>query len=70
LVICKNKIVCFIFFFTQAKFKGGDTWYAGIVQDLHVDGTYHILYEDGDEETSVKRDMIEPVEVFFMDFVF
>jgi len=58
------------FFFTQAKFKGGDTWYAGIVQDLHVDGTYHILYEDGDEETSVKRDMIEPVEVFFMDFVF
>ena len=52
----------------QAKFKGGDIWYAGIVQDLHVDGTYHILYEDGDEEASVKRDMIEPVEVFSVDF--
>ena len=47
----------------KAKFKGRDAWFAGVVADLHMDGTYHIKYADGDEEVSVTRDLIEPVEL-------
>ena len=47
----------------KAKYKGEDTWFAGVVHDLNTDGTYHVKYEDGDQETSVPRDLIEPVEV-------
>ena len=34
----------------KARFRGGEVWFAGCVKDLHTDGTYHIVYEDGDEE--------------------
>ena len=50
----------------QVQVKSGDTWHAGTVMDLHVDGTYHIQYENGDEAKSVARDLIEPVEVMHM----
>ena len=29
---------------------------------LSTDGTYHIQYEDGDEEKNVSRDLLEPLE--------
>ena len=32
--------------------------------DLQTDGTYRLKYEDGDEEHSVQRHLIEPVEVY------
>lgn len=47
----------------KARFRGGEAWFAGSVKDLHTDGTYDITYEDGDEETAVARELIEPVEV-------
>jgi len=46
----------------KARFKGGDTWYAGKITALNRDGSYAIHYADGDMESNVHRDMIEFVE--------
>ena len=40
----------------EALYKGrGKKWFAGVVQAIHDDGTYDILYDDGDREFRVKR---------------
>ena len=41
----------------QGKYEGADggaNWFAGAVVASHPDGTLHIRYDDGDEETSVQ----------------
>jgi hypothetical protein len=34
----------------QAKFQGGKKYYTGIIVKERCEGTYHILYTDGEEE--------------------
>ena len=38
----------------------GRLWYQGRVAAVHEDGTYHITYDDGDQEDRVKRCFVEP----------
>ena len=51
---CEN-YVCSV----KARFKGGDSWFAGRITALNTDGTYAVHYADGDIETHVARDLIE-----------
>ena len=32
----------------RALYRGGPSWYDGIISSVHPDGTYDILYTDGD----------------------
>jgi hypothetical protein len=45
----------------KARFKGGDTWYAGKISALNRDGSYAVHYADGDMESNVHRDLIEVI---------
>jgi hypothetical protein len=42
----------------EAKFRGEDTWFSGKVDRVNNDGTYDIVYEDGDSEDFVEREHI------------
>eukprot|EP00939_MAST-03C_sp_MAST-3C-sp1_P000758 g758.t1 len=46
----------------EARFGGKDKYYAGKITYVRSDGTFDILYEDGDSERRVKRKFIRPVE--------
>ena len=46
----------------EARFKGTSKWYAGKINNKNLDGTYNIIYDDGDIERHVKRDMIRKKE--------
>jgi DUF971 family protein len=35
----------------EALYGSEDTWYAGKIQAVNADGTFGVLYDDGDEET-------------------
>ncbi|POM62517.1 LOW QUALITY PROTEIN: hypothetical protein PHPALM_28322 [Phytophthora palmivora] len=43
----------------KARYKGGKKLFPGKIKRVHSDGTYDILYEDGDEEKRVNADNIE-----------
>jgi len=43
----------------QARFRGGSKWYNGTILKENRDGTYHIKYEDGDQEPRVERRLIK-----------
>ncbi len=45
----------------KARYRGGKEWFAGTVAAANRDGTYHVLYQDGDQEENVLRDLIQPV---------
>ena len=42
----------------EALFEGGEEWYAGMVSAIQADGTYDIMYDDGDQEVGVPRGAI------------
>jgi hypothetical protein len=44
----------------EADFEGAGVFYKGFIENIHTDGTYDILYEDGDREFNVSIDMIRP----------
>lgn len=42
----------------EARFQGRSRWFKATVERDNRDGTFHLLYQDGDEETAVSRDLI------------
>lgn len=40
----------------EAQFGGKSRWYPGVVAGTNGDGTYHITYDDGDEEKAAKAE--------------
>jgi hypothetical protein len=42
----------------EARFGGSVTYYPGKIDKMNRNGTYSILYEDGDSESAVARDLI------------
>ncbi|GMF15318.1 unnamed protein product [Phytophthora lilii] len=45
----------------KVRYKGGKILFPGKIKRVHSDGTYDILYDDGDEEKRVKAESIEAV---------
>merc|ERR1712167_538181 len=45
----------------EARFGGKDKWFKGKITRKRSDGTYDILYEDGDSERRVKAELIRKV---------
>ncbi|KAL4171226.1 hypothetical protein KRP22_009324 [Phytophthora ramorum] len=43
----------------KARYKGGKKLFSGRIKRIHGDGTYDVVYEDGDEEKRVKAEHIE-----------
>ncbi|KUF93048.1 hypothetical protein AM588_10009062 [Phytophthora nicotianae] len=44
----------------KARYKNGSKLFSGKISRVRSDGTYDIKYDDGDVETRVARDLIEP----------
>ena len=44
----------------EARFGGEEDWYPGTVQARNADGSYAVLYDDGDAEASVAPDHVRP----------
>lgn len=42
----------------EARFGGRSRWFKATVERENRNGTYHLLYEDGDEERAVGKDLI------------
>ena len=42
----------------EAKFKGGRIWFRGRILGANADGTFHVRYDDGDEEKNVPLDRV------------
>ena len=42
----------------EARFEGKDEWYEGKIIKAHSNGTFDVLYDDGDEEKGVERRLI------------
>ncbi|KAG3179720.1 hypothetical protein C6341_g7374 [Phytophthora cactorum] len=47
----------------KARYNGGKKLFPGKIKRVHSDGTYDVLYEDGDEEKRVKAEHIEATNV-------
>ncbi|GMF29595.1 unnamed protein product [Phytophthora fragariaefolia] len=45
----------------KARYKGGKKFFSGKIKRAHSDGTYDVLYDDGDEEKRVKPENIEAI---------
>ncbi|CAN0343330.1 unnamed protein product, partial [Pylaiella littoralis] len=45
----------------EARFGGRSRWFKATVERENRDGTFHLFYEDGDEERAVGRDLIRRV---------
>lgn len=45
----------------EARFGGRSRWFKATVERVNRDGTYHLLYVDGDEERAVEKDLIRNV---------
>lgn len=46
----------------EARFGGRSRWYKATVRRRNRDGSYHLLYVDGDEERAVEKDLIRKIE--------
>jgi hypothetical protein len=46
----------------EAKYGGKPIWYGGKILGVHGDGTYDIMYDDGDAETQVPRSKIRTIQ--------
>lgn len=46
----------------EARFQGKEAFYSGKIARVLSDGTYDVLYDDGDEETRVKSHLIRAVK--------
>jgi hypothetical protein len=44
----------------MAEFQGNEEWFPGKIVSVHGDGTYAVLYNDGDYEKHVHANLIEP----------
>ena len=44
----------------EAKWEGGSRWCRGVVVKRNTDGSYHVKYDDGDEEEAVSAQNIRP----------
>jgi hypothetical protein len=42
-----------------ARYRGNTKWYPGQIKRVHGDGTFDVLYDDGEEEHHVGQDLIE-----------
>jgi len=47
--------------YVQALYQGGKIWYDGVIGNVHTDGMYDVLYDDGDHEFHVNRKFIRVV---------
>jgi len=47
----------------EARFGGKGKWFAGVVEAVNSDGTFHIRYDDGDEEKQVAAELMRAPEV-------
>ena len=45
----------------EARWRGGDKWYAGLIDRIH-DDSYDVVYNDGDREEKVPKDLIRAFE--------
>ena len=45
-----------------ARYKGKKKWYPGTVMKRNDDGTYEIMYDDGDKESGVSADFVKAPE--------
>ena len=45
----------------EANYAGKGKWYKGKITDKHSNGTFDILYEDGDKERGVLAERVRPV---------
>ena len=45
-----------------ARYKGKKKWYKGTVMKRNDDGTYEIMYDDGDKESGVSADLVKAPE--------
>ena len=43
----------------EARYEAGDEWYAGVIEAAHEDGSYDVLYDDGDREAHVAADLVK-----------
>jgi len=43
----------------EAKFKNGKRWFKGEIQRKNRDGTYEVLFDDGDRDLAVPRDNVK-----------
>lgn len=43
----------------EARFKGDERYYPGVISRCRLNGTYDIEYDDGENETGVRRDVIK-----------
>lgn len=46
----------------ECRYDGGDMWYDGKITAKHPDGTYNVLYDDGDTEDFVPLMHLRPNE--------
>ncbi|CAM9502376.1 unnamed protein product [Ectocarpus sp. 12 AP-2014] len=46
----------------EARFGGRSRWFKATVERENRDGTYHLLYVDGDEERAVEKHLIRRIE--------
>lgn len=46
----------------EARFGGRSRWYKATIRRRNRDGSYHLLYVDGDEERAVEKDLIRKIE--------
>merc|ERR1719238_875763 len=47
----------------QAKFKNGKRWFNGEIQRENRDGTYEVLFDDGDRDLAVPHENIKSQDV-------
>ncbi|TMW67050.1 hypothetical protein Poli38472_012166 [Pythium oligandrum] len=46
----------------EARYKGNDKYYPGVISRCRLNGTYDVDYDDGEKETAVKPDLIRAKE--------
>ena len=50
-----------------ARYKGKKRWYGGTVMKRNEDGSYDIMYDDGDKESGVAAEFVKAAEVIASD---
>ena len=46
----------------QARFRGRDKYYPGVIAKVRFDGTFDIDYDDGEKEERVEKELIRAVK--------
>jgi PUB domain/EF-hand domain pair/Histone methyltransferase Tudor domain 1 len=45
----------------EARYRGRERWYAGVVRRVNRDGTYDINYNDGEREVGIAAELVRPL---------